>query len=102
MADYIHVQDGLAAREAVGALQKQGMNLSVSAITSTRLDFEARKLPPSVLRASVHYYNTEEEVQNLVAAVRNLNPAVLANGKDDKAFLSPASLLMGSLFRKTL
>ena len=34
--------------------------MSVTGIGSTRMDFEARHLPDSMVRASVHYYNTEQ------------------------------------------
>ncbi|KAK9862697.1 hypothetical protein WJX84_002020 [Apatococcus fuscideae] len=54
------------------ALAAEGINISVSAAPSTRLDFEARGLQ-AVARASVHYYNTEEEVDKLVAAIQTLS-----------------------------
>ncbi|KAK9823906.1 hypothetical protein WJX72_006290 [[Myrmecia] bisecta] len=50
------------------ALQERRINVSVSAAPSTRLDMDARGLT-EVVRASVHYYNTEQEVADLVAAV---------------------------------
>ncbi len=43
------------------ALRERGINVSVSPVEDTRLDMEARNLP-AVVRASVHYYNAEEEV----------------------------------------
>jgi cysteine desulfurase / selenocysteine lyase len=43
-------------------LAKARINVSVSRISSTRLDMEARDLP-DLVRASVHYYNTEEEIE---------------------------------------
>ena len=43
-------------------LAGQKMNVSVSATASTRLDMEQRGLA-SVVRASVHYYNSEEEIE---------------------------------------
>lgn len=48
-----------------------GINVSVSNPSSTLLDAEARKLPPLV-RASPHYYNTEDEVDHLVSAASAL------------------------------
>src|SRR5690242_17845503 len=38
------------------------INVTVSRAAWTRLDMDARRLP-AVLRASVHYYNTEDEVE---------------------------------------
>jgi cysteine desulfurase/selenocysteine lyase len=49
-------------------LLAQGINVSVTRRPSTRLDMEARGLG-EMLRASVHYYNTEEELERLVGAV---------------------------------
>ncbi len=49
-------------------LGRAGINVSVSRPSSTLLDFEARGVP-DVVRASVHYYNTEDEVDRFVAAV---------------------------------
>lgn len=45
-----------------------GINVSVSAPSSTLLDAEARGLP-ALVRASPHYYNTDDEVDRLASAV---------------------------------
>ena len=45
------------------------INVSISSRTSTRLDFEKRGLPGSVVRASLHYYNTGTDIDQLVQAV---------------------------------
>ncbi len=50
------------------ALAAKRINASVSNIRSTRLDMAARNLE-FVLRASVHYYNTEDEVDRFCAAI---------------------------------
>ncbi|MET4700598.1 cysteine desulfurase/selenocysteine lyase [Constrictibacter sp. MBR-5] len=56
--------------EAVKAtLAGQKINVSVSRVGSTRLDMTARGLD-AVVRASVHYYNSEDEVERLVGFVR--------------------------------
>ncbi|MFT3771356.1 MAG: aminotransferase class V-fold PLP-dependent enzyme [Minicystis sp.] len=52
-------------------LREQGINVWTSSQPSTRLDMEARGLT-SVVRASVHYYNTEDEVGRFCAAIRAL------------------------------
>ena len=53
------------------ALRAHGINVSVSPAQSTLLDFSARGLD-NVVRASVHYYNTEEEVHRFIAALKSL------------------------------
>lgn len=62
--------DGVAPDNIKSAMAAQGINVSVSRTASTRLDMDARGLA-EVVRASVHYYNTEEEIAALVSAVRN-------------------------------
>jgi cysteine desulfurase / selenocysteine lyase len=52
-------------------LSQRSINTSVSVITSTRLDFEARNVAAFV-RASVHYFNSDDEIDQLVAAVREI------------------------------
>ena len=47
------------------------MNVSISRPASTLLDAAARHLPP-IVRASPHCYNTEEELERLLAIVREL------------------------------
>jgi selenocysteine lyase/cysteine desulfurase len=50
------------------SLARQAINISVSSGSSTLLDMGPRELP-QIARASVHYYNTEDEVDRAVAAV---------------------------------
>jgi cysteine desulfurase/selenocysteine lyase len=50
-------------------LAERDINVSVSGRSSTRIDMEARDLD-TMVRASVHYYNTEEEVDALVEVVK--------------------------------
>lgn len=61
----------LTARSVKERLFQQGAIVSVSSPDGQLLDFERRKLPPLV-RASVHYFNTEDEVDRLVALVADL------------------------------
>ncbi len=53
------------------ALSKQHINVSVTRRSSTLLDMDARGLE-SMVRASVHYYNSEEEVERFCRAVEAL------------------------------
>jgi cysteine desulfurase/selenocysteine lyase len=53
------------------ALSKQHINISVTWRSSTLLDMDARGLE-SMVRASVHYYNSEEEVERFCRAVEAL------------------------------
>jgi cysteine desulfurase / selenocysteine lyase len=53
--------EGWDPREIHGKLAEQKMNVSVSTTESTRLDMDQRGLA-AVVRASVHYYNSEEEI----------------------------------------
>lgn len=63
------------ARRSASTLQHQlrerGFNTSVSPPASTRLDAEQRALP-DLVRASVHYYNTTEEIDQFCTAVQDL------------------------------
>ncbi|CAK0787116.1 hypothetical protein CVIRNUC_010332 [Coccomyxa viridis] len=62
-------KDGVAPARIQAALLEKNINVHRSARSSTRLDFERRQLPESVVRASVHYYNSGEEIDQLVQAV---------------------------------
>ena len=64
------------------ALRQQAINVSVSTQFSSRLDLRGRGLS-DVLRASVHVYNTEEELDRFVealAAVRSPKDPSLRSG----------------------
>jgi selenocysteine lyase/cysteine desulfurase len=63
--------DGFDAPSVVAAADRAGITIGASNPSSTRLDAEARHLPPLV-RASPHYYNTEAEVDRLVDLVAGL------------------------------
>ena len=69
--NFIKVQEGRAPEDVKQALVKKSINFSVSPANSTWLDFSQRGLD-SVVRASVHYYNTEEEVHRFIAALKVL------------------------------
>jgi selenocysteine lyase/cysteine desulfurase len=57
--------EGREARDVVAVAGKAGITIGASNPSSTRLDAEARSLPPLV-RASPHYYNTEAEIDRLI------------------------------------
>lgn len=65
--------DGADPAAIRGALRDRHVNVSVSPRTSTLLDATQRALP-DLLRASVHYYNTEEEVERFARALREVGP----------------------------
>jgi selenocysteine lyase/cysteine desulfurase len=59
------------AEQIQQGLAQHSINVSVSGRSSTRLDMEARGLE-EVVRASVHYYNTEEEIERFCATLMSL------------------------------
>jgi len=59
---------GEEPRETKARLAAAGINVSVSGRASTRLDMDDRDID-DLVRASVHYYNTEEEIDRLAAVV---------------------------------
>lgn len=63
----------MSAEDAQKQLLKKRINTSVSQVPSTRLDFEKRGLK-AVVRASVHVFNTEIEINRMLSAVRSLRP----------------------------
>lgn len=62
---------GQAAADIKRRLFEQDVIVSVSSPDGQLLDFARRRLPPLV-RASIHYFNTEEEVEDLVARIGSL------------------------------
>jgi selenocysteine lyase/cysteine desulfurase len=63
--------DSKSPKEILRALAQQNINVSISGLNSTRLDMESRGLA-EVVRASVHYYNSEEEVERFCAVIASL------------------------------
>jgi cysteine desulfurase/selenocysteine lyase len=63
--------DGIDARDAVKKADEVRITIGASDPASTRIDAEKRRLP-DVVRASPHYYNTEEEVDRLVELCRRI------------------------------
>lgn len=63
--------EGLDPEEIRQKLALQNINVSVTGRSSTLLDMTARGLT-TMVRASVHYYNTEEELTRFTAAIEQL------------------------------
>ena len=61
----------VAAADIMAALAAQRINVTTSSPFGTRYDMEARQLD-MVVRASVHYYNDDDEIARMVAAVAAL------------------------------
>jgi len=62
---------GIDAGAVKAALARRAINVTVSTLSSTRYDMEARGLE-ELVRASVHYYNSEEELERFLAAVAEI------------------------------
>jgi cysteine desulfurase / selenocysteine lyase len=62
---------GTDPREVARTLSERRINVSVSTIEDTRLDMEARR-HESWVRASVHYFNTEDDITALADAVEQM------------------------------
>ncbi|MEQ9669439.1 aminotransferase class V-fold PLP-dependent enzyme [Coleofasciculus sp. G2-EDA-02] len=63
--------EGKEPSEIKRLLSQEKINISVSSAQGTRLDMDARGFM-SVLRASVHYYNTEAEVERFCTTLASL------------------------------
>ena len=63
--------DGHEPQDLVEALRARAINVSNSGRTSTLIDMDARGLD-AVVRASVHYYNTEEELDRFQDALADI------------------------------
>ncbi|BCL80342.1 aminotransferase class V [Ktedonobacteria bacterium brp13] len=63
--------EGINPTEIKRQLAEQHINVSVAIRSSTRLDMEKRNLTEMV-RASVHYYNTNEEIARFVEAIEKI------------------------------
>ncbi|WP_448321216.1 aminotransferase class V-fold PLP-dependent enzyme [Streptomyces sp. CO7] len=60
--------DGHDSQEVARGLRARGINVSASVVGHARWDLAPRGLT-SVVRASVHYYNTREEIGRLIEAL---------------------------------
>ncbi len=60
--------DGVPAHEVQHRLSQRNINVSVSLVDHARFDLPRRSLP-DLVRASVHYYNTHAELEQLIGAL---------------------------------
>lgn len=65
--------EGYEADVVVASAAAAGITIGASDPSSTRIDAEARSLPP-LARASPHYYNTEAEIDRLIGHLKGLTP----------------------------
>lgn len=63
--------DGIDASEVVDELRKNNINTSVSEPNSTLLDATKNRLP-NLIRASVHYYNDEQEIDQFIDTLKTI------------------------------
>ena len=61
--------DGIPAERIKTALARERINVTVSATSSAVIDTLERNLP-DLVRASVHYFNTDDELERAVGCVR--------------------------------
>jgi selenocysteine lyase/cysteine desulfurase len=63
--------DSVAAQTIEAGLRDAGILVSVSSPSSTLIDARRRKLP-DLVRSAVHYFNTDDELETMVAAARKV------------------------------
>jgi cysteine desulfurase/selenocysteine lyase len=68
------VCQGISPEAVQAALARERINVSVSDAAWTRLDMDERGIP-ALVRASVHYYNTDEEIDTFSDALAALRSA---------------------------
>ena len=68
--------DGMAAPEVRRRLSERSINISHSTVGSAPYDMTTRNLE-SVCRASIHAFNTEDEIELFLEAVSSLNASHL-------------------------
>ena len=66
------MQDGSSSQAIKAKLAEAGINVHISSQSSTLTDFERNNLPKEVIRASLHYYNTEDEVDSFLVVLKKL------------------------------
>jgi selenocysteine lyase/cysteine desulfurase len=74
--------DGHSAREVMRRLQAKDIAVRTVERSSTRIDMERRGLD-ELVRASVHYYNTEVEIERLCEALRSMSVKVFLHSRNE-------------------
>ncbi|OED39523.1 aminotransferase class V [Chromatiales bacterium (ex Bugula neritina AB1)] len=64
-------KDGIEPGTIADSLRAERINVSVSQVSSARLDLEPRNLR-ALVRASVHYFNTHDEIARFAEAVKQV------------------------------
>src|SRR5438105_9058196 len=82
---------GVDSDEVKRILSENRINVSVSPEEISRLDLSERNLP-HVVRASVHYYNTEEEIEEFCNRLKSLY-----GGGDNERFGPPSRADLASI-----
>ena len=62
--------DGAELSTVSAQLRRAGINVSIVPPASALIDTRKRNLPP-MIRASVHYYNTDDEIDRLITELRS-------------------------------
>ena len=60
--------EGKNPEEIKGSLARERINVTVAPAEAARLDMDARGIA-SMVRASLHYYNTEDEIERFCAVL---------------------------------
>ncbi len=63
--------EDMPADAVKAALAGKNINVSITSLSSTRFDLEKRGID-EMIRASFHYYNTEDEIDRLIEVLREL------------------------------
>lgn len=64
--------EGRDPRDVASALDSRSINVTAAAAAVTPLDLPARGLREGIVRASVHYYNTTDEVERFCSALAEI------------------------------
>lgn len=67
--------EGISPHEIRRQLAEQQINVSIAVRSSTRIDMEQRNLTEMV-RASVHYFNTNEEIDRFAQAIEKIADSI--------------------------